>query len=843
MKKLLVTFAIISLVLSGRLASADWPGDPTINVPICTNPDYQDYPAIVHDSSSGAIITWQDFRNGNYDIYAQHVDSEGTVLWQENGVPICTDLSNQSIPVIISDGSGGAIITWRDLRSGNPDIYAQRVNWETDGIPICTDINEQSSPAIVSDGSGGAIIVWEDYRSSSDFDIYAQRVNSDGQVQWDKDGVPICTAVNEQSSPKVVDNDLGRAIIVWEDRRSGNSDIYAQRVDDDGNILWRENGVSICNAVNGQKYPTLVSNGENGVIITWEDYREGLSNIYAQSVDSEGSVKWDENGVEICTAADSQYSPIIVFDGSGGAIIAWEDKRSGNGDIYAQRVNSDGDVQWEINGIPIYIAAGSQRYQVIRDGTLGILIIGYQMVSDDDGGAIITWHDENCDIYAQRVNFDGDFLWQENGIAISTAPNCQDYPKITCDDANGAIITWSDYRNGNYDIYAQRVYSDGSLGDATPPEKVTDFAVFTLTSKSATLTWTAPGDDEDVGTADIYDIRYSTSEITEDNWDSATQCDDLPLPQQGGSFERFTVTGLSSKTIYYFALKARDESLNWSELSNVVATKTVMKEGDVSGDDTISAYDAALILQFVVGLIDYFPFETLDSPIQGIPKDYTISIPNLTAKTGERVRVPIIVENANGLLGGGIALGYDPFVLKATRVTPSFLLSGCYWQHSIKDGQVRMAFAGAKPIKRDGEIFYVEFEIIGGYEGERISLIIETADFTDSLTITKNHGQIEILPQNTVLLPNYPNPFNSETWIPFKLSKYSDVHISIFSDRGELTRSFPLGLKDPGSYIKKNRAVYWDGRNEKGERVSSGVYFYTLKTSYFKSTRRMVILK
>lgn len=120
-----------------------------------------------------------------------------------------------------------------------------------------------------------------------------------------------------------------------------------------------------------------------------------------------------------------------------------------------------------------------------------------------------------------------------------------------------------------------------------------------------------------------------------------------------------------------------------------------------------------------------------------------------------------------------------------------------------------------------GEIFYVEFEIIGGYEGERIPLIIETSDSIDGLTITRNHGQIEILPQNTALLPNYPNPFNPETWIPFKLSKSADLYIRIFSDKGELLKTFALGLKDAGSYIDKTRAVYWDGRNDKGERVSS----------------------
>ncbi len=94
--------------------------------------------------------------------------------------------SSQLYPTIVSDGSGGAIITWQDGRSGNVDIYAQRINasgavqWTADGVAISTASNNQLIPTIVSDGSGGAIITWQDYRSGTTPDIYAQRVRSDG---------------------------------------------------------------------------------------------------------------------------------------------------------------------------------------------------------------------------------------------------------------------------------------------------------------------------------------------------------------------------------------------------------------------------------------------------------------------------------------------------------------------------------------------------------------------------------------------------------------------------------------------------------------------------------------
>ena len=99
------------------------------------------------------------------------------------------------------------------------------------------------------------------------------------------------------------------------------------------------------------------------------------------------------------------------------------------------------------------------------------------------------------------------------------------------------------------------------------------------------------------------------------------------------------------------------------------------------------------------------------------------------------------------------------------------------------------------------------------------------------------------LPENTALLPNYPNPFNPETWIPYQLAKTSDVSISIHSADGKLVRSLKFGQLPAGVYKNKARAAYWDGRNELGESVASGVYLMTLTANDFKATGKMIIRK
>ena len=95
----------------------------------------------------------------------------------------------------------------------------------------------------------------------------------------------------------------------------------------------------------------------------------------------------------------------------------------------------------------------------------------------------------------------------------------------------------------------------------------------------------------------------------------------------------------------------------------------------------------------------------------------------------------------------------------------------------------------------------------------------------------------------TVLLPNYPNPFNPETWIPYQLSKPADVNISIYAIDGKLVRTLVLGHQPVGVYESRSRAAYWDGKNGLGEPVASGVYFYTLTTGDFSATRKMLIRK
>lgn len=423
---------------------------------------------LVPDGNKGAIATWFDFRTGtiNSDIYAQKIDSFGNVLWTANGVILSNSSNKENDPYIVSDGAGGAIIVWQDSSATTIwDVRAQRINasgtilWGSSGVLVCNANSSQEFVGVVEDGAGGAIIAWQDYRNGN-WDIYAQRVNSSGTVIWTANGVALCTATGNQWSIDITTDGTGGAIVTWYDNRSGIFDIYAQRVNAGGSVVWTADGVAICTAANNQYSPKITTDGLGGAIITWEDFRSGSNfDIYAQGINATGSVVWTANGVGVCTNTSAQASPAIANDDNNGAIIIWGDFRNGNIDIYAQRLNSSGTALWLANGIGIVTQTAQQYNRLIsEDGQGGALICW----NDDRNGT--------DDVFAQRVDGNGNILWSSAGVLINdpTALDDQDWANAISDGRRGgAFLVWEDYRNFSttyVDIYANRVDSFGIVG-------------------------------------------------------------------------------------------------------------------------------------------------------------------------------------------------------------------------------------------------------------------------------------------------------------------------------------------------------------------------------------------
>lgn len=487
--KLLFKLGLIATLLFSTTIFAQWSSNSAINNSICTAPFLQYQQVAISDGSGGAIITWADKRSGTgvgaeqefTDIYAQRINSAGVSQWLANGVPICTVAGRQHLPVIISDNNGGAIITWSDERNSSTnlsDIFAQHISssgtilWALNGVSICSKVDDQNNVSTTSDGNGGAIITWEDRRNGLDYNIFAQSINSSGVTQWNLDGTLVCNATNNQKNPEIIAAETGQAIITWVDKRvsTSSSQIYALKINNGGVNAWggtTTNGVLICAAVSCLE-PKLVSDGNFGAIITWYDRRNGVDyNIYAQKIIADGTIPWlslGGLGIEICTEVGNQVLPQICSDGANGAFIAWGDSRQGNtsSDVYFQHITNDSQfvIPWTINGSSIVSVTGSQNAPAL--------------IADGFGGAILSWNDyrngSSADIYTQRVNATGFALWDNTltGVPVCTEASDQSFATTIVQGNSGeAIIVWKDDRNGNSDIFAQKVNAQGTLANKT----------------------------------------------------------------------------------------------------------------------------------------------------------------------------------------------------------------------------------------------------------------------------------------------------------------------------------------------------------------------------------------
>lgn len=446
-----------------------WERDPAINTIICTQPGYQTSPSIVPDGQGGAIMIWLDTRDGsggsmNYDLYAQRIDNSGTIRWEAQGVAVSKEIGFQLDPDIVPDGEGGAFIAWADERntsSSGTDIYAQHIDangsaaWTIDGIPVCTSPNDQRGVKIISDGAGGAIVSWTEQNA-----IFAQRIDPAGSLVWTASGVQVALLTQpktkaplaDENHTAVIASDGGKGVIVvWMDGIGEAQTLYAQKIDSVGNAAWTEGGVNVL--APGAENPQILVDNSGAAIIVWRTQTEVANDIQAQRLNALGEMLWGESGISVCAAEGGQRLPVIAHDGNGGILVAWNDMRHGNEtpELYVQRIDDEGVPQWTTDGVHI--------------ASLFLESYPQAIIADGSGGAIVAWAsrvDENqSDIYAQKLSAEGEILWPRS-VPVSTAVGAQYEPVGVSDGEGGAVITWTDNR-GNGDIYAHHVDALGTI--------------------------------------------------------------------------------------------------------------------------------------------------------------------------------------------------------------------------------------------------------------------------------------------------------------------------------------------------------------------------------------------
>ena len=440
-------------------------GEPVL---IDGKPDRQEDPVITRTNDNNYVIAWIDFSADlDGDVYAQKIDGEGNLLWQEGGVPVCTLAGMQIALNMEPDNEGGVYIIWVDSRNPSKDLFGQRLSangsplWIINGIPIATGLGDEMQNTMLPDGEGGMIIAYTHSYAGND-DLYAKRFNANGTMVW-QNTLVISEAEGSQSDIRMAALNDGNFVFTWADKRSADTDIYAQKINLAGDLLWGSYLI-VYSDQNGlarpQVNPRIVKTSDNGVIIVWEDFRLDTQNpdLFAQKISASGIKQWSEQGIALCTAEFAQVGPRLASDNNGGCFVVWDDLRNGNApnvDIYAQHLSASGNALWEANGKAICIAPNEQSGSLIKVSN-NIVFINWMDIRNGSVG-----------IYYQALTYEGTVLLAVNGAEVfwglsGDAP-LDNY--LILKRSSDVVIIWQDTRfaNDGYRLFFQFLNPDGSI--------------------------------------------------------------------------------------------------------------------------------------------------------------------------------------------------------------------------------------------------------------------------------------------------------------------------------------------------------------------------------------------
>ena len=490
---LAAVFTALSLAHS---ALAFWSLDPASPLAICSAVKAQVGPSACMDGAAGMIVVWEDHRDSlttDSDIYAQRITSDGLVQpgWPVNGFPVCNLAGAQNSPRLISDGVGGALVTWRDQRVSTPAIYIQHVlgtgvvdpAWPANGRLVCTAANGRNVPTLVSDGAGGAVLAWNDARDSlaGSMDIYADHVLASGAVDpaWPANGLLVCNSAGfKYFYFTMISDGAGGALLTWGDHRGADWDLYASHVQSGGTLdpAVPVNGTPVSVFVSDQIYPAICSDGGQGAYLTWTDFRSG--NVYATRLKHNGTIfaAWPAGGIAVCPGpASFQYLSEIVSDGATGAIVAWDDFRAtGEAQVFAQHVITGATVDpaWPVNGVQVSSSSGSNNVDAMAPDGAGGTFITVQNYPDAS-----SYFPDYLTASHLLANGTLDPAWPSIGRPFDTATGAQFYTQIVSDGAGGIDVAWEHghpLAAYNDDIDGTRIAYNGLIAPEPTIQSVSD---------------------------------------------------------------------------------------------------------------------------------------------------------------------------------------------------------------------------------------------------------------------------------------------------------------------------------------------------------------------------------
>jgi hypothetical protein len=798
MRNIAIIIALIGLTMLVTPALGEWSDSPTDNNLVNISTGYWSFPEGRPDGQGGMFLVWSILSGDNAHLYATRVDAEGNYLWTSLGVRVCTFDSHQTSFQIVTDMAGGIIVVWSDEAGAGKDIYSQRLDgngnllWNPSGQLVYNAPDQAKDPVADSDGQGGVVVGWYENRTG-DHDIFGQRLNSDGAILWGTSGAPVCTRAADQAYVDVMKDGIGGATFVWADYTSGDFSLRAQRLTPTGTLRWPPNGVLLASETPYEV--SILSDGGYGYYAAFLGLEDGQYTPKVQRFDSLGNLYWSAQPLIAGQSFSSMdYSLETHADNWGNLFLAWTDNTGDTLDIRVQKISRTGLLWYGGAGKLACSAEGDQEKPCLA--------------TDGEEGVFVGWTDGRFyseygshAIYAQRLDAFGQELLNPQGNLVHLG-NAYRLSDCMTDGNGGFLAAWLDKRYGG-SIFAQRLDHTGHLGNPAP-----------------LLTSVADMPNDQGGQVQL---GWDASYLDDSPWrvvESYSVWMRLPVVAKG------TVSPMPEEELHQLSaqLGCSEEKLTalvldgWTFLQQVPAVLEA-EYGCLAPTYGDSTGTGIIFSEYRVLAHGEETWHTWESqPVEGY------SVDNLAPGA--------------------------PLALSGEWTTPEEIY--LQWQasgHHDEDLFVYNIYRSQNPgVEPDpanlvGTATATNFSDPTGagtwfYRVTAVDVHGNESPAGNEETLSSASDVPEVLPERFALNPNFPNPFNPMTTISFDLPEQSRVDLAVYSLKGELiatllSRDFTAG----------NHEVTWNGTDQNGRAIPSGMYFAHLVAGDYRQTRSMVLVR
>ena len=734
---------------------------------------------------------------------------------------ICDLGGEQAVPKVVTGPTGDTYFGWFSNDSGNYDVRLQRLDsqgnelWDHNGIlisdnPAMTWLTDWD---MTVDADNHAILTFQDIRNAGNNNICAYRISPDGSFIWGDNGLELSNSVAFDASPKVCVTSTGNSVVTWQ----ADTVIIMQKITPAGTLLWGPNGITMSCADTYSWPQPFVVEDDNILLKFFHDsgpFYAPTRHCFMQKYDTDGNAVWASDTIVSNVGGISAWTQIfnIITDENNGCFISWHDSRGGGTVSYpfVQHVNSDGSVAFIANGAQLSTEINRQNFY---------LESVYFAVNDE---LITYWfqtdgNQNNYGITGQKLDASGNLQWGANGSCIIHISPLYVSP-FSVRAANGDLmIIYEEYTDVvNAYVKAMKLDTDGNY--VWPDEQVTMCSIASSKVHSEASQFSdnqiiAAWEDDRNGPKDIY-----AQNIT---FEGLLGVSDFGIIE-GTVTEFGTGDPIEGATVSIVGT-----GLNATTLADGTYSIIDVLPGNYDITCVAPLYLDAEELGFtIVEELNILDFSMLWSEINVSVTELICYLP----PDETEIQYFTITNDGPGDLVYSMSVEYTDELTRPEN-----------WLWVSNDPVTVPANGGTV---EDGVMFNTADLNVGDVLTANI-LIHNNSNFGGDYVIPVTLYVISVGTEEnppvlyTKLGGNYPNPFNPTTTISFSTTESTEnTEINIYNLKGQKVKTLVDNIIPADQH-----SVVWDGKDEKGKAVSSGVYFYKMIAGKYSSAKKMILLK